>query len=196
MKKKDVLWMATTALGTAALIVALFRDTPMEADVDAQRVGPPVDKPTLLSNGIELTLAPVAGRSLKAGDQPVFELRALNTTNAPGCASVVITMNASPPEARLSRTPRLPKILWQDEESFTLKAGESKVVTLLTKTELPTNSLVSVMLKEGLASKEISIPRDPAASSAAKATDSRSQAIIAMQISTLPPKSLQTVATR
>jgi hypothetical protein len=81
-------------------------------------------------------------------DQPEFELTALNTTDQPASVTVGITMTASSPVDALSRTVRLPLVLWQREELVKLSPKETKMLALCATTNLPPNSLISVMLRE------------------------------------------------
>ena len=69
-----------------------------------------------------MTLAPAGGRVFKAGDQPEFELTALNTTNQPASASVCVTMTSAAPADALSRVIRMPTVLWQQEQVVRLGA--------------------------------------------------------------------------
>jgi hypothetical protein len=97
MKTKDILTITTVALGTATLTVAAFWAGPIEAGGDADAASAKIAKPQLVSHGVEMTLAATGGRVFKAGDQPEFELTALNTTNQPASVSVCVTMTASSP---------------------------------------------------------------------------------------------------
>ena len=122
MKTKDILTITTVALGTATLTVAAFWAGPIDAGSDADAPPAKIAKSRLVSHGVELTLASAGGRAFKAGDQPEFELTALNTTNQPASVSVCVTMTASSPTDALSRVIRLPSVLWQQEQVVTLQA--------------------------------------------------------------------------
>ena len=78
MKTKDILTIATTALGTATLTVA-FLASPTTSGTDANSQAVTIAKPKLVANGIEMMLSAAEGRQFKAGDQPAFELCAVNT---------------------------------------------------------------------------------------------------------------------
>ena len=95
MKTKDILTIATAALGTATLTVAAFWAGPIDAGNDADAPPAKIAKSRLVSRGVEMALAPAGGRTFKAGDQPEFELTALNTTNQPASVSVCVTMTSS-----------------------------------------------------------------------------------------------------
>ncbi|MGO8925457.1 MAG: hypothetical protein ACLQU3_00835 [Limisphaerales bacterium] len=148
MKTKDILTITTVALGTATLTVAAFWAAPIEAGSDADTPPAKLAKPQLISHGVEMTLASAGGRVFKAGDQPEFELTALNTTNQLANVSVCVTMTASSPADALSRVIRLPKVLWQQEQVFTLQPNETKMLALCASTNLPVNSVISVSLRE------------------------------------------------
>ena len=147
MKAKDILTVTSVALGTATLTVATFWSGPLDAGIDA---APPatIAKPSLVSHGVEMTIAAVGGQVFKAGEQPVFELTAVNRTNQDAGAAVCVAMTCSAPADPLSRVIRMPSTLWQQEQVVTLKPGETKVYGLSTRTNLPANNLISVSLRE------------------------------------------------
>ena len=113
----------------------------------------------------------------KAGDQPEFELTALNTTQQPASASVWVTMTASSPEDAMSRVIRLPKVLWHREQIVTLQPNETKALALCASTNLPANSVISVSLGEQNQKSALPGP-----------------GIEALSFSTVVPKALPTVA--
>jgi len=177
MKTKDILTIVTVALGTATLTVAAFWAGPSEAGGDADAPPSKLDQARFLSHGVALTLAPAGGRVFKAGDQPEFELTALNTTPQPASASVCVTLTASSPADRFSRVARVPAALWQQEQVVTLQPKETKVLTLRAGRKLPPNSMISVSLHE------------PDQKGAPFTTS-----IVALSFSTLVPKAPPTVA--
>ena len=147
MKKKDLLTIATVALGTATLTVAGFWAGPSEAGSEADTPPAKIAKPRFVARGVEMTLAAADGRVFKAGDQPAFELTALNTTDQAASASVCVTMTASAPANMISRVIRLPQVLWQQEQTVTLQPRETRVLALCASTNLPPNSVISVLLR-------------------------------------------------
>jgi len=147
MKTKDILTVTSVALGTATLTVATFWSGPLDAGIDTA-LPATIAKPSLVSHGVEMTIAAAGGQVFKAGEQPVFELTAVNTTNQAASASVCVAMTCSAPADPLSRVIRMPSTLWQQEQLVTLKPGETKVLQLSTRTNLPANSLISVSLRE------------------------------------------------
>jgi len=165
------------ALGTATLTVAAFWAGPIEAGSDADAPPAKITKSRLVSHGVEMTLASANGRVFKAGDQPEFELTALNTSKQPANVSVCVTMTASSPADAFSRVIRLPKVLWQQEQIVTLQPNETKVLTLCASTNLPANSMISVSLQE----------QDQKAATFAPG-------IVALSFSTVVPKVLPAVA--
>jgi hypothetical protein len=148
MKTKDMLTITTVALETATLTVAAFWASPIEAGSDADAPPARIAKSRLASHGVEITLAPAGGRVFKAGDQPAFELTALNTTNKLASVSVCVTMTSAAPADALSRVIRMPTVLWQQEQVVTLQPQEKKVLVLCASTNLPANSMISVLLRE------------------------------------------------
>ena len=148
MNTKDILTITTVALGTATLTVAAFWAGPIEAGGDADTPPSKIAKSRFVSHGVELTLAPAGGRIFKAGDQPEFELTALNTTSQPASASVCVTMTASSPADPLSRVIRLPEGSVAAGAGRNAQSQRDKVLALRARTNLPPNSVISVVLGE------------------------------------------------
>ena len=148
MKTKDLLTIATAALGTASLTVVTFWADPIDAGNDADAPPPKLAKSLLVSHGVELALAPAGGRTFKAGDQPEFVLTALNTTSQPASASICVTMAASAPASFESRVIRAPSVLWRQEQIVSLQPNETKVYSLCARTNLPAKSVISVSLQD------------------------------------------------
>ena len=177
MKTKELVMIATAAFGTATLTVVMFWTSPIDAGNDADTPPPKIAKSLLVSHGIELALAPSGGRAFKAGDQPEFELTAVNTTQQPASASVWVTMTSSSPADMISRVGPRPKVLWQRQQIVTLPPNETKALTLGASTNLPANSVISISLGE----------QDPK-------TAPFAPGIEALGFSTVVPKALPTIA--
>jgi len=148
MKTKDIVTIATAALGTATLTVTAFWAGPLDAGHDAEGPAPLAARTRLVARGVEVGLAPTGGRTFQAGDQPEFELTATNMTNQTASVSVCVTMTASSLADALSRTVRLPLVLWRQEQIVSLGPNEAKVLTLATRTNLPAKSVISVSLQD------------------------------------------------
>jgi hypothetical protein len=148
MKTKDLLTIATAALGTASLTVVTFWAGPIDAGNDVDAPPPKLAKSLLISHGVELALAPAGGRTFKAGEQPEFALTALNTTSQPANASVCVTMTATAPVNKLSRAIPIPAVLWRQEQIVSLQPNETKVYALCAHTNLPPMSVISLSLQD------------------------------------------------
>jgi hypothetical protein len=148
MNTKDLLTIATTALGTASLTVVIFWAGPIEAGNDADAPPPKLAKSLLISHGVELALTPAGGRTFKAGDQPEFTLTALNTTSQPASTSLCVTMTAYAPLNKLSRAIPMPSVLWRQEQIVSLQPNETKVYALSANTNLPPMSVISLSLQD------------------------------------------------
>jgi hypothetical protein len=177
MKTKDLLTIATAALGTASLTVVTFWAGPIDAGNDADAPPPRLARSLLISHGVELALAPAGGRTFKAGEQPEFTLTAINTTNQPASVSVCVTMTASVPVNKLSRAIPLPSVLWRQEQIVSLQPNQTKVYALFAKTNLPPMSVVSLSLQD-LEQKPARLPAG----------------IVALSFSTVPEGALPSVA--
>jgi hypothetical protein len=185
MKTKDILTITTVAVGTAVLTVTTFWTGPMEAGIDAE--GPPakIAQPKLACHGVEMTLAPPGGRTFKAGDQPKFELTAVNKTDQAASAKVCVRLTSSAPASPLSRAMVMPQVLWQQEEIVMLKANETKVIPLTARTNLPANALISVQLRN-LDSDPI-IAVSPLIVAGPNQSQSSQHEIVALSFSTVVP---------
>jgi hypothetical protein len=148
MNRKDIATIATVALGTATLTVAGFWAGPIDAGAESDPPPAKVNKTSLVTHGIEMTLAPAAGRIFKAGEQPEFELTALNTTAEAASAPVCVSLNASSPRDMMSRVMVLPMVLWQHDQIVKLQPKERKTFTLCANTNLPPNQMFTVSLRE------------------------------------------------
>ena len=148
MKTKDILKITTVAFSTAAMTVATFWPGPMEAGSDTEGPAAKIAQPKLVIHGVESSVALAGRRAVKAGEQPEFELTAVNTTGQAASARLAVLLTSSMPPERMSRVLSLPMVLWQQELVLSLKAKETKVISFTAKTNLPVNSLVSVRLGE------------------------------------------------
>jgi hypothetical protein len=148
MKRTDFITITTVALGTATLTLATFWSGQLGAGAEGDALPPRIEKPRLVSHGIEFTLAAADACRLRAGDQPVLELTAFNTTDAANTGGVCATMTASSPADMLSRVVRMPAVVWQRDQFVSLGAKERKTLVLTTTTNLPPKSMISVLLRE------------------------------------------------
>ncbi len=147
MNRNDILTATTVAVGTAALAITVFWPDALDAG-DREPLPAGISEPKLFIQGVELRLSPEGGRNFSGGEQPVFELAAVNTNSASATICVHVAMNATSPADALSRVVRTPSPLWQDDQTIVLRPGEQKTLILSTKTKLPANSLISVALQD------------------------------------------------
>ncbi|MCX6872913.1 MAG: hypothetical protein NTW21_03765 [Verrucomicrobia bacterium] len=140
--------IATAALATASLTVMTFWSGVLNAGNDGEQAATQITKPKLVAHGIEMTLTTTDGRTFNAGEEPTFELTAVNTTDETATAAVRIAMTASSPADTWSRVLRLPTSLWQHNPTLVLQPNETKVLTLAVPAKLPPNSTVAVSLEE------------------------------------------------
>jgi hypothetical protein len=147
MKTKDLLTIATVALGTATITVAAFWARPTDAGNDADAPPPKIAKALLVSRGVQLGIAPTAGRAFKAGDQPEFELTAVNTTEQLASVSLSVALSAAAPPNAMARVILMPSVLCQRQECITLNPRETKVLAMCANTNLPANRVITVTLR-------------------------------------------------
>jgi hypothetical protein len=185
MKTNDLVTFTATAVGAAALTVALFLGARLEAGTGANPLAPTIAKPELIASGIRMTLAPAGGRQFQAGDQPGFELTAVNTLNAPSCASVNLTVSAAAPSSPLSRTLAIPQLLWSQTQSLSLRPNESKTFTFIARTNLPPHRIISVFLSEAASIHPSPLPAPTG--TRLEGLRSASPGVLMLTISTVPP---------
>ncbi len=147
MTKNDVLTALSAATATAALTITTFWPGPLDAG-DPQPLPPKIAQPKLVANGVEISLAAAEGRTLTAGEEPVFELAALNTNSISAQVKLHMVMSATSPADSLSRVVRTPGVIWQTDQTLTLGPKEGQKLKLSCATKLPPFSLISVLLQE------------------------------------------------
>jgi len=148
MKANDLVMILTVALGTGALTVLTLQPTTVDAGNDAV-VPAQIQKPKLLSSqGVEMTLTTADGKIPKAGETPVFQLKAVSLTNVLASVFARVTVSESSPASVFSRAIRAPAVFWVDERNFSVGPGETKTMTLTCGTNLPPNKFISVALQD------------------------------------------------
>ena len=148
MKKNDLMTIVTVALTTATLTLMNFWPATLEAGGNDSASPTAIAKPMLVAHGIEMTLATAQGRSFAAGQEPMLQLTAANTTGEPATASVNMALTASSPADTMSRVPRLPKALWRQNLPVTLQPNETRTFAIAVPEQLPPGSMIAVTLGE------------------------------------------------
>jgi hypothetical protein len=187
MNTKDLLQITVVATGTATLAVMTFLAGPLDAGSGTDPNGTTIPKPKLTAKGVEFTVAPADGCGLEAGDQPEFELKAVNTLDAPANVTVSITMTGSTPVSPLSRLMPLPTLLWEYEFALTLRANETKSVNLATNTELPANNVVSITLTDTDPDRKPSGPDGAAPTVISQLVPAMGNGVVVLSFSTVEP---------
>lgn len=195
MKTKDLMTIATVALGTATLTVLAFWSDPLGAGNEGSVPATEIGKPKLVSHGVEMTLTAAESRTFKAGDEPRFELTAINTTGESATATICVEMTTSSPADMLSRVPRLPSALWRQDFTLPLKPNETQVVTIQAPAKLPPNSVIAVSLRESEPPQTKATTNSSTIQPAPRLGASRQPGIVAMNFSTAVPLA-QRVAAR
>ena len=178
MKTKDLLTVTTVAMGTAALTITTFWAGSIDAGGEPGQLSPKIEHPKLVTQGVELSLAAAGGQTFKAGDEPTYELKAVNTTGKPADVAVRVAMTTSAPANPMSRVAIAPAPLWQSTQIVKLQPNETKVVKVASDKKLPAGQAVSVSLR----------PDPTPTASRAKAIDSSSGNIVALNYSTQVPR--------
>jgi hypothetical protein len=182
MKTNDLAIIGSVALATATLTVAAFLPNSLNAGDD--NAPKQITHPKLVSHGVEFALAAVEHQAFKSGDEPVFELKAVNTTDQKVEATVLVCMTAMSPPSAFSRMVMAPRMLWEKSCPVVLGPNEATVISLATATKLPVNSTINVRLQPA-------VSQDAGANG--KANDPMPMkifdpsAIVALSFSTLAP---------
>lgn len=184
MNTKDLLTISTAAIATAALTVATLGGGSTEAGGDAAAPAAKITAPSLVTHGVTLTLNAKDNRVFKTGEQPEFELKAMNGTQ-PATVHVALELNSTTMASLASRVMRSPNILWHDEMTLSLKPNETKVMALAAKTNLPPNCFISVVLREAGTNEERATLESSLNPNAVAISRARLPAIVALNFSTL-----------
>jgi len=145
MKNSNLRKIITTALATASFTVTAFLLNTSQADRDPAP-SPEVKTPRLTANGIEYTVTPATTNALRAGDKPVFIVKAVNTTAQPARHDFSLAMESSSPKNLMSRTPMMPNQIWKNDQTVTLAPNETKTFTVTSTVALSTNQFISVLM--------------------------------------------------
>jgi hypothetical protein len=137
----------STAFFTALITLAFILPSSTNAGPDDNLLTTTIQNPTLIVRGVEVTLASAEG------EKPALNLTAQNTTDKPANILLELSMTAvsRPPASRgvvVSRMPGLPREIWQDKVTVTLRPREASTIALATNTTLPANSEITTILRE------------------------------------------------
>ena len=183
MKTNDLAIISSVAFATAALTVAFFLPSSLNAGNDAAPAQ--IVQPRLVFHGVEFTLSAVEDKTFKAGDEPAFELKAVNTTAENADATVFVSMTSMAPRSERSRMVAMPQTLWQKTCPVTLKPSETKIIALDTTTKLPQNSTINVILQT--ANPQQAVVNELSKPQFVVTTTRNPSAVVAISYSTLQP---------
>ncbi|HKI37263.1 MAG TPA: hypothetical protein VKA46_35745 [Gemmataceae bacterium] len=140
-----------TVLGTAAVTVAVTLTFAALRPVGVAEAGgvvkPVIARPQLTSQGCTFVLK-TDKASYEEGESPKIEVTATNPTDKPVNATVWVTVSATAPTARMSRMLPRPSTLSSQEFAFSLKADETKSMTLTCSAKLPPGQDVRIILSD------------------------------------------------
>src|SRR5688572_13893242 len=129
MKARNIQHILNIAFFTALITLAFILPSSTNAGPDDNPPTKTIENPTLIVRGVEITLAGAEG------EKPTFTLTAQNTTDKPANIVLELSMTAvsRPPASRgvvVSRMPALPREIWQDKVTLTLRPREASTITL------------------------------------------------------------------
>jgi len=147
MKVKDILAVLGVAAATTAFTVGLLGPGRVAATGTVEGIKPLIAQPKLTVGGCVFSLE-TDKPAYKAGEVPTLQVKATNPTDKPIEPTIWISMSASSPASPLSRMVVLPKPLWTEKCLVSLKPGQTKTVSLDTKTKLPAGESVSLTMSD------------------------------------------------
>jgi len=146
MKAEDVSKMVSAALITFVIALAAFWPVFINATDEGNSVSPKIADPRVAAGGVEMKLKAAGNRTFKEGEEPIFELTAVNTTDQPTSVTVGTLMTATPAVDRRSRTLAMAVPLWQDLRTITLGPRQTQIITESTNATLQPNKKIDVYL--------------------------------------------------
>lgn len=147
MKVRDIMVILGIAAATVAFTVTLVRPGHVGADGKTTQITATILQPRLKIAGCTFTLK--SDKTLyAAGDTPLLLIEATNPTDDVVETSVWVNVSAASPASRFSRALRLPQYLWSRECPLVLKAGDTKTITLDTRTALPAGKSISITMND------------------------------------------------
>lgn len=158
MKNSDVAGVVNGALVAATLMLVMFWPSNIDAINDGQERAPEIAVPKLVVQGVEFTLTGNGNQVYAANQEPVFDVKAINTTQ--GCARlpVHIVMASRSVPSPISRMVPMWRGIWQEQWSLSLNPGETRTTVLKTGLKLPANSQINVLLQTSSAAQSSTMP--------------------------------------
>lgn len=145
MKIKDALIIGAIAATTMAVTLAVLLPARVDAVAQAPAVKPLIAQPKLVAGGCTFTLK-TDKQAYKPGETPRVTIRAANPTDKPIREDIWVSMSGISPASRMSRMPVMPRSLWREKCSISLKPGETKTVCLDTGTKLPSGTIITIAM--------------------------------------------------
>jgi len=143
MDPRSLVTIAGTALVTAALVLIPFRASLVHAVAEAG--DSKISQPKVLANGVELTLTCLDTQSCQQGSEPIFTLKAVNTTNRPTSVRFDARMTTERPNSSMSRVVGRPMPFWQTQQTLSLGPNETQELQLK-GLAAPSTGVVRVLL--------------------------------------------------
>lgn len=155
MTRRDLAAVFTWACATLGLTLAMGLPSVLQATGEG-KLAPEVVLAKLAVSGCELSIAPVMAEkkegasgkvAYKAGESPVFQLKAVNTTTKEVEVAWSVQVTATEIPSPLARMLSMPKTIWKDSGRIALRPGETVTKQLATDIKLPDRSNINVVLE-------------------------------------------------
>ena len=157
---RNVLTVLGSAAATAALTLTLAVPRVESVAEAGPAIKPVIARPQLTSQRCTFVLK-TDKETYEAGESPVVEVTASNLTERRVQATVWVSLSATAPLSRLSRTLAMPRPLWTQDLAFDLGPGETKSMRATCKTPLPAGQDVRIVLsdkKDAVLATSVGVP--------------------------------------
>ena len=124
MRIRDSLITAAAAASTMALVLTLVGSAPLDAAGPGELALPRAPLPTLVVNGVELT---VEG---DLDDTPVARVTATNTGDTPAHVAAELRLFAQAPSSPMARMVSMPRETWSQPCLVALGPGETREIEI------------------------------------------------------------------
>lgn len=130
MKTRDAVLTAVWAAAAMTVSLAVMSPTPLTAEDAQVAQAEKLPEPTLAINSIKISAKWADAKNPLTSDKPMLLLSVANTSDADAAANCRVALMVESPGRADSRVLLLPRSMWQQDVSISLKGGEKKTIEL------------------------------------------------------------------
>jgi hypothetical protein len=145
MKTQNVLGVLGVAAATMAFTLSVFGPWNTGISEDAKSVQPTILTPKFASHGCEFTLK-TAKPAYKPGESPVIDVTAVNPSGKAAETTVWVNVFTAEVPSPLARTLVMPRSAWSKSWCVTLRAGETRTISLASDVKLKAGQNVTITI--------------------------------------------------